>query len=379
VHPDTYDYRQEPRSIWLWTKKSVEIPFRRVRTVSVRFGTCGGLTPRSPANVGVFGRNQRPRTRGPRNRTWRCGFGRCARSPETLTETRNVSRFVSGLRDRGRLGALEEGIEQLANLILPTRQHVAVPIRRDAHRAVAHEHRERFEVSSRRDQVGRGTVSAIVEADGFDACRLRHLARPKKQSLGGEHAAARTGDHELARVGPSFRMTRSGATMGTNRCALGVLRASGFSAQRMRPASRSTSVHPELWGHLIHVELDIVFHTISPAWQFLCARGGSIINAASYSALRGLAPLGAAAHATVKGGVIALTRTLAAEGAEHGVRANAIAPGFSSRGTRVAHRIQSRRRRSPWPMAGRAVGRGVPHTNRGPSEPVGDRLLVCRG
>jgi meso-butanediol dehydrogenase/(S,S)-butanediol dehydrogenase/diacetyl reductase len=84
----------------------------------------------------------------------------------------------------------------------------------------------------------------------------------------------------------------------------------------------------DLWRHVMRVELDIVFHTTQPAWKHLCDGGGSIINVSSASALRGLAPLGQVAHATAKGGVISFTRSLAAEGAEHGVRVNSIAPGF---------------------------------------------------
>jgi meso-butanediol dehydrogenase / (S,S)-butanediol dehydrogenase / diacetyl reductase len=85
----------------------------------------------------------------------------------------------------------------------------------------------------------------------------------------------------------------------------------------------------ELWRHVIHVELDIVFHTTQPAWRHLRATGNSsIINTASMSGLRGIAPLGQAAHSAAKGGVIALTRTLAAEGAADGIRANTISPGF---------------------------------------------------
>jgi NAD(P)-dependent dehydrogenase (short-subunit alcohol dehydrogenase family) len=61
----------------------------------------------------------------------------------------------------------------------------------------------------------------------------------------------------------------------------------------------------------MRVELGIVFHTTSPAC--LCDGGGSVINTASYSALRGIEPLGAVAHAAAKGGVIAMTRTLAAD------------------------------------------------------------------
>lgn len=86
----------------------------------------------------------------------------------------------------------------------------------------------------------------------------------------------------------------------------------------------------ELWRHVMLVELDIIFHTTQPAWRFLCESGGVVINTASYSALRGIEPLGAVAHAAAKGGVIAMTRTLATEGAKHGVRANSISPGFVS-------------------------------------------------
>jgi meso-butanediol dehydrogenase/(S,S)-butanediol dehydrogenase/diacetyl reductase len=85
----------------------------------------------------------------------------------------------------------------------------------------------------------------------------------------------------------------------------------------------------ELWRQVIHGELDIVFHTTRPAWRHLLESGrASIINTASMSGVRGIAPLGQAAHAAAKGGVIALTKTLAAEGAPDGIRANAISPGF---------------------------------------------------
>lgn len=85
----------------------------------------------------------------------------------------------------------------------------------------------------------------------------------------------------------------------------------------------------ETWRHVMRVELDIIFHTTQPAWKYLLQAGGaSIINTASMSALRGIAPLGQAAHAAAKGGVVALTKTLAAEGAVDGIRANSISPGF---------------------------------------------------
>jgi NAD(P)-dependent dehydrogenase (short-subunit alcohol dehydrogenase family) len=59
----------------------------------------------------------------------------------------------------------------------------------------------------------------------------------------------------------------------------------------------------------------------------LRARQGAVVNVASQAALVSL-PM-QAAYTAAKGGVAALTRSLAIDWAEHGVRANAVAPGFT--------------------------------------------------
>lgn len=69
---------------------------------------------------------------------------------------------------------------------------------------------------------------------------------------------------------------------------------------------------------------------------FLCARAvlkgmfrcrtGHIINIGSYSALSG--PVGQCAYAASKAGLIALTKSVAAEGGRRNVRANCVLPGF---------------------------------------------------
>ena len=77
-------------------------------------------------------------------------------------------------------------------------------------------------------------------------------------------------------------------------------------------------------------ELYIVFLLTKLAWPLLVQRGGgSIINTASTSAKIAYKVLPAIAHTAAKGGVLAMTRQMAMEGASHGIRANTISPGFT--------------------------------------------------
>lgn len=83
------------------------------------------------------------------------------------------------------------------------------------------------------------------------------------------------------------------------------------------------------WHRTLYGELDVVFLACQAAWPHMVARGGgSIINFASANAYTTLAGSPALAHCAGKGGVLAMTRQLAAEGAPHGIRANTISPGL---------------------------------------------------
>ena len=81
------------------------------------------------------------------------------------------------------------------------------------------------------------------------------------------------------------------------------------------------------WQYSIRNELDLVFYVTKFAWPYLAERGGVIINTASISAHVATPDVGMAAHCAAKGGVLALTRVFAADGAKNGIRAVSISPG----------------------------------------------------
>ncbi len=83
----------------------------------------------------------------------------------------------------------------------------------------------------------------------------------------------------------------------------------------------------EDWRRVIDVNLTAVFYGCrAAAVHMMRQRAGRIVNIASVVGIMGNA--GQANYAASKGGVIALTRTVARELASRGVTANAVAPGY---------------------------------------------------
>jgi 3-oxoacyl-[acyl-carrier protein] reductase len=84
---------------------------------------------------------------------------------------------------------------------------------------------------------------------------------------------------------------------------------------------------PELWERDLGVNLTGVFNCAQAVWPGMVERGwGRIVAMASVTGTLG--GFGQASYSTTKAGVIGLMKTLALEGARHGITANAIVAGI---------------------------------------------------
>jgi 3-oxoacyl-[acyl-carrier protein] reductase len=84
---------------------------------------------------------------------------------------------------------------------------------------------------------------------------------------------------------------------------------------------------PELWERDLRVNLTGAFNCAQAVWNAMRENGwGRIVNMASVAGTLG--GFGQASYSTTKAGLLGLTKTLALEGARHGITANAIVPGI---------------------------------------------------
>jgi 3-oxoacyl-[acyl-carrier protein] reductase len=83
---------------------------------------------------------------------------------------------------------------------------------------------------------------------------------------------------------------------------------------------------PELWERDLRVNLTGAFNCAQAVWPHMRERRwGRIVNMASVAGTLG--GFGQSSYSTTKAGLLGLTRSLALEGARHGITVNAIVPG----------------------------------------------------
>jgi NAD(P)-dependent dehydrogenase (short-subunit alcohol dehydrogenase family) len=99
--------------------------------------------------------------------------------------------------------------------------------------------------------------------------------------------------------------------------------------------TKCTQIDVELWDRVMAVNLRGPFLMVKHVVPQMQAQGyGKIINIGSGTAFRGIP--GMLHYVTSKGGIMALTRALARELGENGIRVNTLSPGFTLSDTLIA-------------------------------------------
>lgn len=161
-----------------------------------------------------------------------------------------------------------------------------------------------------------GAAVAIADVDERNAVNVVETIRQREGQA--EFFATDVADHEQCARLVQETVRRFGAIhILYNNAGIALPFADGFTP----------NVPPEVWDRVVRVNLSGVFYCCHYAIPEMArAGGGVIVNAASSMAVLPLGGLDA--YAASKGGVAALTRSMAASCGALGIRVNAICPGY---------------------------------------------------
>jgi NAD(P)-dependent dehydrogenase (short-subunit alcohol dehydrogenase family) len=168
--------------------------------------------------------------------------------------------------------------------------------------------------------IGRATAVALAS----EGASVALLALPGPELEEAEHACQAAGARALA-VGLDVSDSSAVIAAFEQASELGEIDAV-FNNAGIYTIATLAETTDEQWQRVLAVNLTGVFHVARQAARVMLPLGrGSIVNTASELALTGEAST--AAYAATKGGVLALSRALAAELAAHHIRVNAVCPG----------------------------------------------------
>jgi NAD(P)-dependent dehydrogenase (short-subunit alcohol dehydrogenase family) len=95
------------------------------------------------------------------------------------------------------------------------------------------------------------------------------------------------------------------------------------------PAASFMNTSPDAWERIIDIDLKAVFFlTQAVARKMIEQNRGAIVNVASGAAFRPVP--GMSVYSAAKGGIVAMSRTIAHELARHHIRVNVVAPGHTA-------------------------------------------------
>lgn len=159
-----------------------------------------------------------------------------------------------------------------------------------------------------------GAAVTLVDADGAALERTVHAIRSELPQAKIAHFTANVADAALAAAAVEHCVDMYGG--------LDIL----VNNAAMRNYSAVANATPEEWQAMVNVNLIGAANYCRAALPLLRRFGhGSIVNVSSCYAVTGRKGMGI--YDATKAGQLALTRTLAHEEAEHGVRVNAVCPG----------------------------------------------------
>lgn len=184
----------------------------------------------------------------------------------------------------------------------------------------------------------RGLGRTLAEAFGAEGARVGVAYRTRReeaadtlesvQAAGGEGEVLQLEVSEPSSVREAVKAFKSGGSLDVLVNNAAIVDDRAFSLM-----SESS------WTAVLDTNLSGTYHCCRAVLPtMMAAKSGAIVNVVSIAAMR--ASPGQANYAAAKGGVVALTRTLAAEVAPYGVRVNALMPGLLDvgMGQRLDHR-----------------------------------------